>query len=139
MQDYIGKDRRIFVFMPEDGEIKHTPNFRMDEFFCKCRRTHPHFVSLTLIETLQQLRDELGVPLKINSGYRCPEHNRKIGGAKASQHMRGLAADVAIPDGIKAADIFDIARYKCGFSWGYEGKGFVHLDLRIETTDWRWK
>ncbi len=43
---------------------------------------------------LQPLRDTLGGPIKISSGYRCPRLNKAIGGAKNSQHMAGEAADI---------------------------------------------
>lgn len=46
-------------------------------------------------EVLQPLRDAWGKPLKINSGYRCPELNRVVGGVESSQHTKGEAADVA--------------------------------------------
>lgn len=53
---------------------------------------------------LQPLRDRVGHPLRINSGYRCPDLNRAVGGVPASQHVRGEAADVA------AADPYQLAR-----------------------------
>lgn len=46
---------------------------------------------------LQPLRDHLGLPVVITSGYRSPELNAKIGGAKNSQHTQGLAADIYVP------------------------------------------
>lgn len=45
-------------------------------------------------EVIQPLRDAWGEPLAINSGYRCPEVNRVVGGVPTSQHVRGEAADV---------------------------------------------
>ena len=45
---------------------------------------------------LQPLRDKFG-PIRINSGYRCPELNRAVGGASNSQHLRGEAADIHLP------------------------------------------
>ena len=44
-------------------------------------------------EVLQPLRDACG-PLAINSGYRCPEVNKAVGGVPTSQHTKGEAADV---------------------------------------------
>ena len=38
-----------------------------------------------------------GRPIHVNSGYRCHALNKKIGGAKNSQHMKGLAADIIFP------------------------------------------
>lgn len=47
---------------------------------------------------LQPLRDKVGHPLRINSGYRCPELNRMVGGVPTSQHVKGEAADIAAAD-----------------------------------------
>lgn len=52
---------------------------------------------------LQPLRDIAGVPLQINSGYRCEELNAAIGGVPTSQHVKGEAADVAFPQPIELA------------------------------------
>lgn len=46
---------------------------------------------------LEPLRDAVGRPIVITSGYRSPELNRAIGGAKKSQHMLGEAADFEAP------------------------------------------
>lgn len=43
---------------------------------------------------LEPIRDLLGCPLKINSGYRSREVNKAVGGASNSQHMKGEAADI---------------------------------------------
>ena len=50
------------------------------------------------LTVLQPLRDRVGHPLRINSGYRCPELNRAVGGVPTSQHVKGEAADVAAAD-----------------------------------------
>lgn len=48
-----------------------------------------------LVDTvIQPLRDAWGKPLAINSGYRCPEVNKAVGGVPTSQHTKGEAADV---------------------------------------------
>ena len=48
------------------------------------------------LEILQPLRDYVGAPVHINSGYRCPELNVAVGGVKNSQHCRGEACDIRI-------------------------------------------
>lgn len=48
---------------------------------------------------LQPLRDYLGAPIVINSGYRCQSLNKAVGGAYGSQHMAGEAADLSFPLG----------------------------------------
>ena len=47
-----------------------------------------------LIANLNVIREELGSPLYVNSGYRSPEDNKKVGGSPNSQHLKGKAADL---------------------------------------------
>lgn len=59
-----------------------------------------------LVDTvLQPLRDRVGHPLRINSGYRCPVLNRAVGGVPTSQHVKGEAADIAAEDPHKLAKV----------------------------------
>lgn len=52
----------------------------------------------TLCENvLQPVRDHFKLPVKVNSGYRSPKINEKVGGAKMSDHMTGMAADIEVP------------------------------------------
>ena len=51
-----------------------------------------------LAQGLEQVRTALGgLPIHINSGFRCAALNSAVGGAKSSMHMRGLAADILCP------------------------------------------
>lgn len=45
---------------------------------------------------LEPLREKFG-PIVINSGFRCPELNKLVGGADNSQHMTGEACDIHVP------------------------------------------
>lgn len=86
-------------------EIKLTKNFTLDEM-CKSATARklrirnvpsPAVVSRlkALCENvLQPLRDYMGEPIIINSGYRSPELNKKVGGVNGSQHVKGEAADI---------------------------------------------
>ncbi len=49
-----------------------------------------------LASTLELIRKAVGKPMKISSGYRCPELNAAIGGSKTSAHCLGLAADFTV-------------------------------------------
>lgn len=62
-------------------------------------------IILLTVNLLQPARDEFGKVIKINSGYRCPELNREIGGSKTSQHLKGQAADLNSEDNAKLWDI----------------------------------
>jgi uncharacterized protein YcbK (DUF882 family) len=77
---------------------------------------------------LEQLRVEYGEALYITSGYRCPDHNRSIGGAKGSQHVKGNAADIALPKESKDQERL-LALAKPLFNAVVKGPGFVHVDL----------
>ena len=61
----------------------------------------------SLLEPAQAL---LGVPLVINSGFRCPALNQAIGGATNSAHMDGRAADFILPCGMSLSDAFKTLR-----------------------------
>jgi uncharacterized protein YcbK (DUF882 family) len=53
---------------------------------------------------LQPIRDHFGKGVKVNSGFRHPEVNAKVGGSKTSDHCQGQAADIEIP-GVANADL----------------------------------
>ena len=86
-----------------------TKNFKLEEFAkseTAQRRGINNSIPAELIpnikalceNVLQPLRDAVGVPVKISSGYRCPALNKAVGGSSTSQHMKGEAADIVIPD-----------------------------------------
>ena len=45
---------------------------------------------------LDPLREAWGGPIRVTSGYRCPELNKLVGGTPTSQHQRGEAADITV-------------------------------------------
>ena len=53
------------------------------------------------VEILQPIRNKLGLPITISSGYRCAALNNAIGGSKSSQHIKGEAADIFCIDNAK--------------------------------------
>lgn len=60
-------------------------------------------------KVLQPLRDAVGKPVIISSGYRSPLVNKAIGGSATSQHVKGEAADISIP-GMNNQEIIDLIR-----------------------------
>lgn len=95
-------------------------------------------------ECLDKVREMWGKPIGVNSGYRSPELNRAVGGAKNSQHLRGEAADISagtkdnnrkLFDLIVASDIpFDQLIDESGYRWlhisyckDYNRKQVLHL------------
>ena len=55
-------------------------------------------------KVLQPVRDSYQKGVKVNSGYRAPDVNAKVGGSKTSDHCKGQAADIEIP-GVANADL----------------------------------
>lgn len=58
---------------------------------------------------LQPIRDKIGKPMIITSGYRCQQVNKLVGGAVNSQHTKGQAADFTIKGMTPAQIIFQIS------------------------------
>lgn len=73
--------------------------FKVNEFVCRCCRQlleeEMENIEALAERALDPVREKFGRPIKVNSGYRCPKHNAKVGGARNSQHMAGEAADIA--------------------------------------------
>lgn len=88
-----------------------------------------------LLLKLEKLRTLLKVPIKINSGYRCPEHNAEIGGAVGSYHIKGMAADI-FAAGYRPAEIAEIAKM-VGFNGIGIYENWLHVDTRENFTVWK--
>ena len=86
-------------------------------------------VSTDTFNKAVKLAKNLGRPLRINSGYRTPEYNRKVGGAKNSQHVAKKAMDIRWPDGDFSTRI---AFIQLACDVGFTGIGvynnFMHVD-----------
>lgn len=58
-----------------------------------------------LADYLDGIREKLGKPISVNSGYRCPVLNKAVGGVANSQHQKGLAADLVCADMVKLESV----------------------------------
>lgn len=124
-----------------------TPNFRVSEFDCKDGTPYPQeWIEgrlVPLAESIQEIRDEVDMPIVIVSGYRSPSYNQRIkarrgdasGVATNSQHMEGRAADIMCP-GITTKELHEIAMHmhmhgkltRFGAIVLYPESGWVHVD-----------
>lgn len=87
-----------------------------------------------LANTFEEIRALCGdKPIKILSAYRTSEHNKKIGGAKNSQHIQGRALDLAPPKGLTLDQFYTLIKVNTT-EFGIRGLGkyktFVHIDIR---------
>ena len=72
-----------------------SPHFNVMEFRCQCGGNHETLISSELIEKLEALYATLNCSkIIVTSGYRCPEHDKAVGGTSSGQHTKGTAADV---------------------------------------------
>ena len=123
--------------------MKLTANFSKSEFESKDGAKMPDDVFENIKKVaneLQVLRDVLKQPININSAYRSPSHNRKVGGVKNSQHVKGTAVDIVVK-GLST----DQLAYKIDelISKGIMQQGgigiydtFVHYDIRGTKARW---
>lgn len=112
---------------------KLTRNFNLEEFLKLS--SHPDNVpSMQVVcnlqygvsTILQPVRDALGCPIIINSGYRNPEYNKSVGGVANSQHLTGCAADIRPKDPDKFIMLLYLLK-QYHFDQLLEGKGWCHV------------
>jgi zinc D-Ala-D-Ala carboxypeptidase len=85
-------------------------------------------------KVLQPIRDHYQKGVKINSGFRHPDVNAKVGGSRTSDHCRGMAADLEIP-GVPNAELAQWVKDNLEFTQlilefytpGIPDSGWVHV------------
>ena len=119
---------------------------KYDNIACPCDKCGGVGVGLSkgLLIVLEHLRAALGKPITVTSGYRCVEHNAKVGGAAGSKHLLGVAADIKV----KGMSPTQVAKHLVALPYsnflgvgtytrGNKG-GWVHVDIgRTKLTRWR--
>lgn len=101
-----------------------TQHFTVQEMECPCCQRcemDPIFMG-----QLEKFRLTLNIPLIINSGFRCPQHNATLRDASPnSEHLRGRAADIRWAD-----DKFHMLQTAMSIFYGIGiGKTYMHVDL----------
>lgn len=116
-------------------DYKISPHFKLGEFQSKDGADKVLY-SEELLVKLEEARAYGGFTISVNSGYRSPAHNKKVGGATNSNHTKGMAADVVFRKDGKIVD----AKLVCCLcqSLGFNGVAYisanaVHLDVSNRT------
>jgi len=123
---YVAPSRYIDL-QRTDPDLEVAPNFALDELMQAHKGRYgifsPHVVSL-----LQDIRDQIGGPLSINSAYRNVTYNAGVGGVTYSRHQYGDAVDIGSSD----ASLEDLAALcgAAGASFVSEYTSHVHCDWR---------
>ena len=123
-----------------------TKNFKKSEFDSKDGAEMPKEVLENikmLSKYVQLIRNEIGVPLVINSGYRSPKHNAKVGGVNNSYHVQGKASDLK-PKGITPKQLYDVIIKLIKGGVIYNGgvglyDTFVHYDIGCQGRRWDYR
>lgn len=126
----------------QDAEFMNTmfkwdsryPNFRPAEIASK--GNGDLLLNYKAMAALQKLRDFWKAPLRVTSGYRDPEYNKRVRGAANSYHLQGRAFDIHMPrswTGKHTASLIFWATHA-----GFSGIGlyttFIHLDMGTHRT-----
>lgn len=124
--------------LKKDGDKFVSKNFRVREFACN---DGSDIVKIddALITMIQKVRDYFGKPIIINSAYRTPSYNKKVGGSPKSQHMQGMAADIVVK-GVSPDEVYKYCD-KTFTQWGGVGRysNFTHIDCRWKVTRWDYR
>jgi uncharacterized protein YcbK (DUF882 family) len=119
------------------GGKQLSAHFKVREFACG-DGSDAVLVAPRLVMVLETIRTHFGTAVRINSGYRTPQYNAKVGGVAHSQHCYGTAADITVR-GQAPATVAAFARQIMP-DWGgvgvYARKGFTHIDVREKRSDW---
>lgn len=116
------------MLAPNINRIRISPHFLLSEF--DCPHCHAVMIAPALVDALEQFREKVGRAVVITSGYRCPEHNRKIGGAPQSRHLFGDGVDIRLAGlGRPIEELAEIAR-SCGFTGIGLYDDHLHIDVR---------
>lgn len=120
------------------AEKRLSPHFRVREFHSKHDPSDLVKVDERLLTLLENIRNYVGKPVHINSGYRSPEYNATLKNASPrSQHCNGKAADIWV-EGVTPKQIADIAECYLGSSGGIGiYKTFTHVDVRTSCARWK--
>lgn len=121
------------ILLRKGDPSRLTRGLKALEFECHCAfpECRVTIIDRRLIKAYRRFRTLIGVPLKINSGYRCPRHNMETQGATYSRHLTGQAIDISLKslDHLTHDDIEHAARTS-GFTFVKFYKAFVHMDVR---------
>lgn len=119
----------------KDGNNKLSVNFKAKEFKCN-DGSDVVFVSDTLVSILQAIRNHFKTTVTINSGYRTPAYNKKVGGAAQSQHLYGMAADIVVK-GVPPKKVAEYAEKLMPTTGGIGVyPNFTHIDVRKTKSRW---
>jgi len=102
-----------------------TAHFTYAEFACRCCSDVE--MDVDFVSRLEAARVIAGTAFKITSGWRCPGHNKRVGGVATSAHLVGKAADISANGSVERFAIIR-ALIAAGFVRIGVSKSYIHAD-----------
>lgn len=122
--------------LKNDGNKKLSDNFAVSEFKCN-DGSDKILIDTDLVDVLQKIRNHFEKPVTLNSAYRSPAYNKKIGGVSNSQHVKGTAADIVV-QGVKPELVAQYVEYLMPNKGGIGlYSTFTHVDVRANRSRWK--
>jgi len=108
--------------------------FTDEEFKCPC--CGQNWVDKEFKESLNIARGISQTPYKINSGCRCKEHNKAVGGTSTSSHLEGIAVDIKCNSATRLKILKGLIT--AGFKRIGIAKTFIHVDSDTQKSKVSW-
>ena len=118
---------QVFYFT-KDKNKQLSKNFKVTEFKCNDGSDKILIDTEFTKNVLQKIRDHFKASIHINSAYRTPTYNKKVGGSSNSYHVKGRAFDIVVK-GYRPSEVANYAR-SIGVKGVIEYNSFVHIDSR---------
>lgn len=105
----------------------HTDHFSKLELSCPCCGVMG--MNRKFLKRLEAIREDYGKPMKLNSSFRCAEHNAAIGAKPSSSHVMGKAVDIACEGSRNRYELLRVLiTHVCRIGIG---EGFIHIDTDL--------
>ena len=131
---------------PNMHKEKISEHFNTYDFRCKCKGNHEILIDTDLIDLLEKLYSKIGAKkVKVISGYRCPKHDKKVGGSGHGSHTTGKAADIkyyknalsTFPSNFLCVTLQNMNDYK-GIGYRCGGVSNANGETHIDVKDRQW-
>ena len=136
----VGKNTWTALLEGKAAGVPASAHFKLSEFKCKDGTAVPakyYGHCQKLMNLLEEIREACGDrPITINSGYRTESYNKKVDGAKQSQHLYAAAADIKV-SGKSASEVYKLCDRLVGNRGGVgRYSTFTHVDVRGHKARW---
>ena len=134
------KDRSYYDIKRNQSPPRAIKYFDLSEFDSPDDTDSGDNMDIHFVRKLDEAREIAGIPFKVNSGYRTPFHNTKVGGVKDSSHIKipCCAVDIKAEDS-RTRFLIISAAIQVGINRIGIGNNFIHLDAdKTKSQDVTW-